>query len=75
MPTSNLPDHAIDATAFAETLAVRFESQGGNMRTLFAAFAGLVSARDKQACADCLIALDRAFSGDDAAPKSASPSA
>jgi hypothetical protein len=56
-----LPLHAISATAFAETLAKEYERRGGNMHTLFAAFAGLVSARDKAVGADCLTALDRAF--------------
>jgi hypothetical protein len=59
--SDGLPNHAIAATAFAETIANEFERRGGNMHTLFAAFAGFVSARDKGVCADCLVALDRAF--------------
>jgi hypothetical protein len=55
------PDHAVAVTAFAETLAGEFERRGGDIHILFAAFAGLVSACDERVCADCLVALDRAF--------------
>jgi hypothetical protein len=63
------PDHAIAATAFAETLSGEFVRQGGDIHTLFAAFAGLVSARDKKVCADCLVAPDKAFFATDSKPQ------
>lgn len=58
-PNSELPRHALDAAGFADRLAQEYVKQGGDGRALFVAFAGLVSARDKQVGADCLTALDR----------------
>jgi hypothetical protein len=45
----------------AESLVDEFRRQGGDIRTLFVTFAGLVSARDKVVGADCLVALDTAL--------------
>ncbi len=58
---SDLPEHAVAATAMAESLVDEFRRQGGDIRTLFVTFAGLVSARDKVVGADCLVALDTAL--------------
>jgi hypothetical protein len=69
-----LPSHALATVSFAENLAREYCRQGGDTVALFAAFAGLVSARDKIVGADCLMALDRRLFGD-AKPESASPSA
>jgi hypothetical protein len=57
------PRHAVEATAFAERLAREYVARGGNIGALFAAYAGLVSARDKAVGADCLVALDRKLFG------------
>jgi hypothetical protein len=43
------------------------------MQMLFVAFAGLVVARDSKVGYDCLVALDRFISDDDANVKSAPP--
>jgi len=64
------PSYALEAVAFADRLAREHVSRGGDIFALFAAFAGLVSARDKKVSADCLIALDRKLY-DDATPRSA----
>jgi hypothetical protein len=58
------PQYAVDAAAVAERLARQYVSAGGEIVSLFSAYAGLVSARDKKVGADCLIALDRFFCGD-----------
>jgi hypothetical protein len=59
LPSREPPHHAFEAAAFAEKLAQEYTSRGGDVRALFVAYAGLVSARDKVVGADCLIALDR----------------
>jgi hypothetical protein len=60
-----LPRHAIEVAGFAESLAREYVKQGGNAVALFAAFAGLVSARDRVVGIDCLTALDvRLFGGE-----------
>lgn len=46
----------------AEGLTQEYSGRGRNPSVLFAAFAGLVSARDKVVGADCLIAVGRFFS-------------
>jgi hypothetical protein len=57
-----LPLHAIVAASFAESLARQYAMQGGKLQDLFAAFAGLVSARDEAVGSDCLAALDQRIS-------------
>jgi hypothetical protein len=69
-----LPQHALVTVSFAESLAREYVRQGGETLALFSAFAGLVSARDKQVGADCLTALDRLICGG-ANAESAKPSA
>lgn len=57
-PTPEPPKHSLLVASFAENLAKRYTDLGGDTNTLFAAFAGLVSARDQRVCADCLTALE-----------------
>jgi len=59
-----LPQHAMIAASFAENLARKYAEQLRPPHALFAAFVGLVSARDQAVAADCLTALDRYLSGD-----------
>jgi hypothetical protein len=63
-PQQELPQHAIMAASFAESLAREYAIQGGKLQDLFVAFAGLVSARDKVVGSDCLAALDQKITGD-----------
>jgi hypothetical protein len=61
-----LPNHALATVSFAESLAREYLRQGGDIAALFAAFAGLVAARDSVVGRDCLKALDRRLFGADA---------
>lgn len=61
-PTGDAPHHAIAAAAFAESIANQYEQTGKSARSAFAAFAGLVSVRDRLLAAECLTALDAAVS-------------
>jgi hypothetical protein len=54
-----IPPEALPSVALAETLAREHVRRGGDAAALLAAFAGLVTARDKAVGADCLVALDR----------------
>ena len=63
-PDNELPQHALASASFAESLAREYVRQGGDAAALFAAFAGLVSARDSIVGKDCLTALDRRLFGD-----------
>jgi len=54
----DLPQYAVEAASFAESLARKHELQGGNPRDLFVAIVGLVSARDRIMGAEFLRALD-----------------
>ncbi len=49
--------------AFAENILKEHERKGGDVREAFAAFAGLVCARDATVGADCLAAFDEMISG------------
>lgn len=66
--SGDMPLAALPAASFAETLAREYERRGGNVTALFAAYAGLVAARDKTVGTDCLIAVDRMISGEGAKP-------
>jgi hypothetical protein len=57
-PLNELPEHAMVAASFAESLAVECARRGRPTSELFAAFVGLVSARDRTLAATCLNALD-----------------
>jgi hypothetical protein len=62
MPSQGeLPQHAIMAASFAETLARDYAGQGKMTRDLFVAFVALVSAQNQQICADSLTALESAL--------------
>jgi hypothetical protein len=69
-PQQELPQHAIMAASFAESLAREYAKQGGKLQDLFVAFAGLVSARDKAVGSDCLSALDQKIFDDAGARRS-----
>jgi hypothetical protein len=63
------PPHAYDAAGFAESVARQYAERGGEAKDLFVALAGLISARDKQVGADCLIALEHALLSNQGASK------
>ncbi len=48
----------------AQNLAKTYETRGGNLSDLLAAFAGALYARDERIGHDCLIALDRFVCGE-----------
>ncbi len=56
-----LPQHAINAAGLAERIAKQHAESGGDMVVLFAAFVGLVSARDGPLSCECLAALESAL--------------
>jgi len=62
--SDGLPESAMTAAAFADSLAKRFASQGKNPADLFIALAGLISGRSPQVAAECLMALEGAVDGD-----------
>jgi len=53
------PEHAFAATSFAEQMAQEYVARGGDAKDLFAALAGIVSARDAQLAADALLSLEK----------------
>ena len=67
-----MPEHAMVAASFAESLGRKHAVQGGSERDLLTAFAGLVAVRNRQTAMDCLKALDDALR---ASAKTPEPSA
>ena len=61
-PSYDTPDCVFWAASFARKILEHYRASGGTDADLFAAFAAIVSARDKQVCADCLNALEEAIS-------------
>ena len=56
------------AVALAENLANTYESKGGTLGDLLAAFVGAVYVRDERVGHDCLIFLDRFVSASEGTP-------
>jgi hypothetical protein len=73
---SEVPDEALWAASFAQSLVADYIGRGGDPQDLFTAFAGLVCARDGSIAGDCLLALEGALATfSSAKPESGVPSA
>jgi hypothetical protein len=57
------PPESMIGAAFADSLAKKFASQGGNPVDLFVALAGVVCGKDQKLGADCLTALEGVIDG------------
>lgn len=60
-PETGLPEHAMVAVSFAESLARECAGAGRSKHDLFVALAGIVAVRDCRVAMDCLKALDDAL--------------
>jgi hypothetical protein len=61
------PQASFVVASFAAKVLADFKGRGGSADDLFAAFVGLVSARNKQIGAECIIALEEAIREHDSA--------
>jgi hypothetical protein len=59
----DVPPESLTGSAFADSLAKKFASQGGNPADLFVALAGVVCGKDQKLGADCLMALEGVIDG------------
>jgi hypothetical protein len=57
----DLPEHALIAAGLAARMVAEFADRGGLASDLFTAFAGIVSARDREVGGQCLLALEEAM--------------